>query len=168
MKNEEILKTIESNDSGSKDGSDQVAEKIIKLLVFHVKERKFAIYADQIREIVMDTPLFFVPFVPAYIRGFINRHGEPYTVFDLNALIEKEKLEGETYLIMNVENDHFAFLITGIVEILKIPERGIHLITSKDEHDGFFAGSFTGKDGEVFILNLTSVLERLENDLESA
>lgn len=164
MENQELIKKI--NEEGKGKGKEIVQEKMVKFLVFRIGEKQYTLHADQVREIVMDVPRFFVPFVPPYVRGFINRHGEPYTVFDLQVLFERKELDGDTYLIINTDEDQLSFLITDIVEICKIPESGIHSITSADEYEGFFYGSITSRGIETFILNLGNIIGKLENDLE--
>lgn len=164
--NNDILKQIEDNPDEEKKKNDEANIKLIKFMVFRIKQKKYAIRAEEIREIVMDIPLFFVPFVPAYIRGFINRHGEPYTVFDLNVLFNQEELESSTYLVLNIKNDQLSLLITDVIEILKLPENEFHKITSEDEDVNYFMGSISPHDEEVFVLNLPEVLQRITQDLE--
>jgi purine-binding chemotaxis protein CheW len=167
MDNTELMQQIRGSKSGKDREDEERTVKTVKLLVFHIEEKYYALYAEEVREIVLDVPLFFIPFVPSYVCGLINRHGEPYTVFDLNMLFERKKLESSTYLVLNLEDDQVAFLISDILEIIKVPETDVHQITSKSEHGGFFLGSITSKDDqEVFILNIQTIFQRLESDLE--
>lgn len=136
-----------------------------KFLVFSIKEQKYAFFAEQVKEIAFDSEVFFIPFVPPYVRGYINRHGEPYTVFDLRVLFSNENLVSSKFLIMNMENDQVAFIITDILEILRVPKQDIRAITSESVISKYFAGSFTTHETEVFIININNILERLENDL---
>ena len=165
MDNNEILKHLAAKDTINSDDNSCELETLLKFLIVQVKDKKYAFYVEQIKEIVTNVPLYFVPFVPPYIRGFINRHGEPYTVFDLNALFEGKKMESSTFLISNFENDQIAFMVTGVIEILKVPENEVHMITSSDENEGVFLGCVTSHNKEIFILNLPNIKERLENDL---
>ncbi|MCP4346631.1 MAG: chemotaxis protein CheW [Desulfobacterales bacterium] len=168
MDNNELLAYIAEEKSGHPEEKPDGSEKSVKFLIVQIKEKKYAFHVEQIKEIVINAPLFFVPFVPHYIRGFINRHGEPFTVFDLNALFEKEKLDSATFLISSLKNDQIAFLASGIVEIVKVLESEIHLITSADLHNDYFLGAITSKDSEIFILNLPNIISRLEHDLETS
>ena len=118
------------------------------------------------REIIGGNPVFYLPFVPAYIRGLINRHGDPHTVYDVHALLEQEQTESDNYLILKMEEDKVAILISEILEIKKISESGINTLTSKESEMRFFRGSITIGDAEVFILNIQNLLTKLEEDLE--
>ena len=166
MDNQELLAHLAAEKANALIGKSNEIEQMVKFLIVEISEKKYAFYVEQIKEIVMNVPLYFVPFVPSYIRGFINRHGEPYTVFDLNALFENENLDSATFLISNFENDQIAFLASGIVEIIKVPESKVHMITSADEYNAFFLGAVSSEGSEIFILNLPNIVGRLENDLE--
>lgn len=166
MENTELVSRIEAEKTKKQNRNGDEQEMTLKLLVVDIHKKKYAFYADQIKEIVANVPVYFVPFVPSYIRGVINRHGEPYTVFDLHALFEHEDLESATFLISNFRNDQVAFLVSSVVEIQKIPESALHIITAIDDHDSFFLGSVSSKGEEIFLLNLPNILDRLAHDLE--
>ena len=111
-------------------------------------------------------PSILSPLSLPIFGGVINRHGEPYTVFDLHTLFEHETLESATFLISNFRSDQVAFLVSSVVEIQKIPESALHIITAIDDHDSFFLGSVSSKGEEIFLLNLPNILDRLAHDLE--
>lgn len=163
--NEDLLKAIGQN-SDAADESAAIEEQEYKFLVFKVGTRLYALYADEVREIIGGNPVFYLPFVPAYIRGLINRHGDPHTVFDVHALLEQEQIEAESYLILKFEEDRVAILISEIMEIIKIPDSRVNTLTSKESEMRFFRGSITIDDDEVFILHVRNLLLKLEEDLE--
>lgn len=165
MNNDELLKQLEEQQDKDRKNTAVLDEKIEKFIVFQVAEKKYALYANDIREIILDYPLFYVPFVPPYVRGFINRHGEPYTVLDLNALFEQVKLDSAAFMVINREHDQLAFVISEILEIAKLTEHDIHLITEDTGEEGFFLGSISLHGQEIFIVDLQKVLERLERDI---
>jgi chemotaxis signal transduction protein len=136
-----------------------------KFLLISIKDQKYAFFAEQVKEIAFNSELFYIPFVPLYVRGYINRHGEPFTVLDLRVLFSNETLDSSKFLIMSIENDQVSFMITDILEFIKVDKKDIRKITSEGEVNKFFSGSFSIKDSEVFIINTQNVLERLENDL---
>lgn len=167
MENEKLIEQITQNQETKNEQGTRADEKTVKFIVFLVDQKKYALYAEEIREIILDYPLFYVPFIPPYVRGFINRHGEPHTVIDLNVLFEQVKLESSTFLVLNREDDQLAFVISEILEIVKLPEDDVHLITEDTGDEGYFLGSITSRDQEIFIVDLEKVLERLERDLAS-
>ena len=43
-------------------------------LVFSAGEKKYALLASDVREILRDVPVFPLPFVPEYLNGILNRY----------------------------------------------------------------------------------------------
>ncbi len=164
--NKDILKRIEQIHSKTQKKDDSITIRLEKYMIIKIKDKKYALHADDVREITGGIPIFFVPFTPTYIRGFINRHGEPYTVIDLTVLFERESLDSSTYLILKNENDQLALLISDVLEIVKLPETELHKISSTISEDDYFLGSISPQEKEeIFVLNLENVLKKLEADL---
>jgi len=163
LDNKEILKQL-----GSKGKGEEIAQKkqkLYKYLVVKIGEKRYGIPTHQVREIVMNHEIYFVPFVPPYIKGYLNRQGEPYTVFDLGMLFEDRPLTPFKFLVLNIEEDHVAFMIDDVLTITTIPENEVHDIASSEVDRGYFSATITFRDDDVFILNVAQILERLENDL---
>ncbi len=167
MENEEILAALRQRDPGQ-DEADRSEVVLTKYVLFFVGETRYALMASQVREISFDNELYYVPFVPPYVRGYANRHGQPFTVFDVQMLFEGAALESGTLLILDVVNDQLALLITDVDEIVKLPPGDIHSLSSSDDSARYFAHSVSVHDQEVFVLNVDVLLERLERDVERA
>ncbi len=163
--NEELLKDIAAQEE-SKNTQAVTEEKIIKFLIFRVGQRLYALHADEVREIIGGNAVFYLPFAPAYVRGLINRHGEPHTVLDVHALLEQNQADADNFLVLKIDDDKIAFLISEILEIIKIPENKINTLTSKESEMRFFKGSISVNDEEVFILHVDNLLRKLDEDLE--
>ncbi len=165
MDNRELMERIDAGPAASE--AAEAAGERVKFLIVRIEEKHYAFAAEQIKEIVMDTPLYFIPFVPPYVRGVINRHGEPYTVFDLNVLFEKESLEANTFLISNFDDDQIAFLVSDIIEILKVSPEEVHPITSAEDQEAYFSGAVSSRGEDTLVLNMANLLAQLEKDLET-
>lgn len=165
MDNETILAKLREQEHQS-DGAETENIPILKFLVFSVGDALYAFGADDVREISSSNEIYYVPFVPPYIRGYANRHGQPYTVFDLNMLFENTPLESETLLILKSETDQVAVLISDVKEIVAVAEREIFRITSDDESSRYYNGALNLEETEVFVLKVDTLIERLERDLE--
>jgi purine-binding chemotaxis protein CheW len=163
--NEELLKDITEQEDG-KNAQTVIEEQTIKFLIFRVGAHLYALYADEVREIIGGNTVFYLPFAPAYIRGLINRHGEPHTVFDVHALLEQKQADADSFLVLKIDDDKIAFLISEILEIIKIPENEINTLTSRESEMRFFKGSISVKGDEVFILHVENLLRKLDEDLE--
>jgi chemotaxis signal transduction protein len=167
MDSDTLMDRIEAVRSEADQDGAAAPEPSVKFLVVRVDQTRYALPADQVREIVVGAARHYIPFVPPYIRGLINRHGEPYAVFDLRVRFEKEALEAETLVISGSEGGRLAFLVSDIVEILKVPERRVRAISSDGEESACFAGALTVQDDEVLIIHIGNLLAELTRDLEA-
>ncbi len=167
MDSDALMDRIEAARTEADQGGKTAPEPSVKFLVVRVDRTRYALPADQVREIVVGATRHYIPFVPPYIRGLINRHGEPYAVFDLRVRFEKEALEAETFVISGSEGGQLAFLVSDIVEILKVPERRVHAISPDGEASACFAGALTARDEEVLIIHIGNILADLARDLEA-
>lgn len=165
MENEAILSRLERDaQQQAEDDAEEIT--ILKFLLFSVGDAVFALAAEDVREISTDNEIYYIPFVPAYIRGYANRHGQPYTVYDLNMLFESAPLDSSTLLILKSETDQIALLIDDVREIIAVPEDKMLRITSADDSSKYFSNALNVDDTEVFVLKVDALLERLERDLE--
>ncbi|MBN2656043.1 MAG: chemotaxis protein CheW [Spirochaetales bacterium] len=162
-----LLDRIEKAKSRDRKEDEALDVVISKYMIITIGTRKYALYAEEVREIVGNVPIFYVPFTPPYIRGFINRHGEPYTVLDLQVVFDRESLDSSTFLILGREDDQLALLISEVIEIVKLPDSELHRITSTVDDEHYFMGSISPQEdgNEIFVLNLDNTLKKLENDL---
>jgi chemotaxis signal transduction protein len=165
MNNNELLEKLKNQGSGEEQAV-QGDEIFHKYVVFSLGTSTYALPAAEVKEISFDNTLYYIPFVPPYVRGYANRHGQPYTVFDLDILFRNEKLESSTLLVLNLPGDQACLLISDVDEIIKIPARNVHTITSEDESSRYFLESISLKEQEIFVLRGSALLERLERDLE--
>jgi purine-binding chemotaxis protein CheW len=168
MPDSELLgKILESGPGGT--GAEPVAERSYsKFVVAGLAGATYAIPAASVREIVIDAPVHYVPFVPPYIRGLVNRHGEPYTAVDLNVLLRKEAAGGDqTLLVLNGNDDRLALLVSSVHEIVKVDEADVYPITEKESEIGLLAGSVRLHDSDVFIVSIEGIKRRMDEDLGS-
>jgi len=165
MNNKDLMNKLKNpaENSSTESSADNV---MCKYVVFSLGSSTYALPAADVKEISFDNALYYVPFVPPYVRGYANRHGQPYTVFDLNLLFHNEKLESSTLLVLNLLQDQACLLISDVDEIIKIPSRDVHKISSDDDSSRYFLESITLKGQEIFVLKGQALLERLERDIE--
>ncbi len=164
MDNNEILKKLSASGNGEEEQIEQVSYR--KLVVFIVGEKQYAVDSAEVKEVVIISDLYFIPFVPAYVAGLINRHGEPHTVIDLGMMLENEKHPGGKVLVMNRQDDRIGFLITDIFRIITVPEKEISAIADAGS-TSMLSGSLTLDGDEVFIINTREMYEKLERDIEN-
>lgn len=164
MDNRELVKKLSPSAEGDA-AAEAVPVTYRKLVIFLIDDKSYAFDSDEVKEVVIVSDLYFIPFVPPYVAGLINRHGEPHTVLDLKVILDNEKLKASKVLIMNHGDDQIAFLITDILKIIPVPEGDIASVPSS-EGSSLFRGSFTFDGREVFIINAQDVYDRLQQDIK--
>ncbi|HPX48536.1 MAG: CheW-like domain protein [Spirochaetes bacterium ADurb.Bin269] len=145
-----------------------MSDEPVKYLLFTCGDTDYAIPSLLVREIVSGLPVYPVPFVPTWVRGLLNRHGEPFVVLDPEVLFGRDPLKGSTALLLSVPGDQVSLRITDVCEFLTVPESDLHRISAPDESAVFFLGAVTSSRGDVFVLNIHSILERLAVDVGSS
>jgi chemotaxis signal transduction protein len=165
MDNRSLYTQITSGGGGDASGDDAPVT-YRKLVVVLVDENPYACDAGEVKEVVIVGEIYRIPFVPPYVAGLINRHGEPYTVLDLKALLAGEKLDSLKVLIMNHGDDQISFLISDIEKIIEVPVGEI-LEPPTPEAAALFSGVFTREGREVFIINPLEIYDKLGADIRN-
>jgi len=122
MENSELLSAISATGQG--DAAAEEPVRLRKVVLFLVEDAVYAFDADEVKEVVLAGEIYPIPFVPAYVSGLINRHGEPHTVIDLKAVLGGGRLDASRVLIMNNGSDQISFLITDIDKIVGFRDLG--------------------------------------------
>jgi len=166
MDNAELLQRLVQEEGSERAAAPESQEETTRYLVFHTEGARYALPSALVREVVIEAPKFFVPFVPPYVQGLINRHGEPYTALDLSMFLTQKRLEASTYLVLSLPGDQIALLITDVVEILRVGASEIRTLAASGEQEGYILGSFQLNDQEVLVLDVDAILSRLRSDVD--
>ncbi len=162
--NDELLRLIENESEIVK--NESIKDNLVKMVVFYIDDKLYAVYGALIQEVVIDFKIFYLPFAPVYIKGLINRHGEPYSVIDIKQLLNNVSINGRTFLVLRNRIDRISFLISSIYKIINISSNEIHSISSVNEGEDFFEGAVSIDGHEVFIINTQKIIEKISNDIK--
>lgn len=154
------------NVSPNGDSTDLQNEESITWLIFSVNERIYAIEAPMAKEILRGMDIYPLPFVPDYIKGVINRHGDPYTVVDLSAFLGDEVQSASLFIVLNLEDSQFCIQITDILDFHTNVESSVVKISDGQENV-FFNGTIEYQNQNVPIIQLEKIYEKIRNDIES-
>lgn len=169
MADKEVLEKLSGSESRRAEAEAVVERVWRKFIVAGLIGARYAIPAADVREIVIEAPIHYVPFVPPYVRGFVNRHGEPYTAVDLNVLFRKEPTgDDQALLVLNADDDNLALLVSSVHEIVKVDDANVYPITEKEGEVGFLAGSVRLGEDDVFIVSIEGIRRRMGEDLGTA
>jgi purine-binding chemotaxis protein CheW len=165
MDNSTLIQKLEDQNRDNIQGYLE-SESLKKFVIFSIEERKFAFPAEVVLEIFLSDTIFYLPFCPSYIAGFINRYGDPYTVFDLNMILENKKQSNSKFIIIKSIDDNLAFMVEDVIDILEIPNSSIIPFQSKENENEYCNGIFKYEDSDVWIIQIEKIMEKLEKDIE--
>ncbi|OHD08473.1 MAG: hypothetical protein A2Y41_11740 [Spirochaetes bacterium GWB1_36_13] len=164
MENSEIIKEIQRSENQLKEKNE--IHEGQKFVIFLIAEKYFALAENLVQEIIINSEIYYLPFVPQYIRGLINRQGDPYTVVDIHLLINNEKLDGKKFIILRDKIDKIAFLITDVLKIVFIEKDNIHTILSSNAKDNYFAQFISLEKEEIPVLDTRQIIKKIHHDIE--
>lgn len=148
----------------SQDTVEKVESKKATWLIFTIGKNKFyALPAGMVKEILRDTPIFSLPFVPEYLKGVVNRYGDPYAVIDPAMLINEEPQSTSLFIVLNSDS-HTCFQISDVKDFYITDENDVIHFAQAEMAD-YFDGTITFNNETVLILKPETFLERVGNDI---
>ncbi|MEN9529722.1 MAG: hypothetical protein RI932_1595, partial [Pseudomonadota bacterium] len=111
-----------------------------QFLVFKAHEQEMLIAVDDVREIVMPTPISFLPRAPREIEGVIALRGEIMPVINLRRMLgfERAGLTSTTrFLVASPEEQSFALIVDELTEFVWLLEDEIDSVAQDHLSDEF-------------------------------
>ncbi|SUW62418.1 Chemotaxis protein CheW [Buttiauxella agrestis] len=105
-----------------------VDEPQCSLVLFKLAEKKFAFYGSQIKEIMAERPVSWVPGCPPSLEGVINYRGRVESVININQLLDTPATEAgkRTILIGRGQKMQSGILVDKLIDVLEVAESQIH------------------------------------------
>ncbi|WML43723.1 chemotaxis protein CheW [Neobacillus sp. PS3-40] len=100
----------------------------LKIIVFQLKEKEYAIPVEQVRSIEKEQHITRVPGVATYINGVINLRGVVTPIVDLGKRLdlgEAEKTENTRIIIAVFNEIEVGFIVDAANDVLDIPRDSI-------------------------------------------
>lgn len=174
MKSTDYIQTLESEEFKLTHESEGKNEEFLDdksaYLIFVLSDKKFAVKADSIKEVIRDTLVYELPFVPDYIKGVLNRHGDAYSVIDLTLFLSKNAFlnadvssEKSIFLIIN-DDTHTAFKISAIEKFKFVAEKefcNVSDIINMEFFDGAILDEYV-----IPILDVQAVMRQIKIELD--
>lgn len=100
-----------------------VEEERVKVVIFVCGINRYAFYGRDIREILPECDISWVPSLPDYLPGLINVRGDIESVIDISSFLgEKKSSHGKYLIAMAVQGDfHSGIIIDSIEDVVDIP-----------------------------------------------
>ena len=133
------------------------SETIIKFLLFHLGERCCAIAAEEVREILIAQDVYALPFVPDWMPGLLNYHGEPSAVVDLKMLIEESgPATGGKIIVLKEGGGQLSLRVDEVSSIVKVSATTVSAYP-EPEGGGYFSRMVIHEGCEYPVLSLHRV-----------
>ena len=161
---EEILSLIKSEKSVKT--SEKVKEKKSIWLIFTIGEKRFAIPAETVKEILRDATVFPLPFVPAYIDGILNRYGDPYVVINPATLEGYDAPKSFLFIVLNDES-HSCLRITDVKDFFSASEKDVVQFNESELSD-YYDGTLKVDGEDVFVMNIQAIIEKVGKEIAAA
>lgn len=148
----------------SQETVEKVEIKKATWLIFTIgKNKLYALPASMVKEILRDIPIFPLPFVPDYLKGVVNRYGDPYAVIDPAMLINEEPQNTSLFIVLNGDS-HTCFQISDVKDFFTTDESDVIHFAQAEMAD-FFDGTISFNNETVLILKPEIFLEKVGNDI---
>lgn len=120
LKSEKVLESIKQAQR-SKEIVD-VDQEMVKIVVFESCGARYGFYGSDIKEIIQQSQISWVPGLPEYLPGLINVRGDIESVVDLHHFLGGDGAAGDTSVIAMVVRDDFrsGVLVDAIIDVLDI------------------------------------------------
>lgn len=158
----DLYKEIAENQDQKVDEFDD-AYQTQTLLVFSVGHKSYAVESASVREIVRNTEVFPVPFVPNYVKGVLNYYSKPFAVVDFSMFLGEARQESKMFMVLNDESS-VALQITDIQEFKGTNETVMQTFSEKTSE--YFKGAIQTDDSTAPILNIENILKKVGSDIE--
>src|SRR5208337_5036116 len=104
-----------------KDKIINVEEERVKVVIFALAGGDYAFYGGEVKEILSQSNIFYVPGTPGFIHGVINVRGEIESVINLAAFLElpdRTKAVNSRILIAAVDGIRSGVLVESVEDVL--------------------------------------------------
>lgn len=158
---EELFNQIKNELSQEK--TESVASEKSTWLIFSIASKPYAIPAESVKEILRDAQVFPLPFVPDYLKGVVNRYGDPYAVIDPSILINNESQNSSLFIVLNDES-HSCLQISDVKDFYTAAQTDI-IHFAQTEMSDYFEGTLIIDQEQILVLKPEAFLERVGTDL---
>lgn len=108
------------------DYTEQVPEiQTEKYLIFSSDGLMYGIKAEQVKDIITDYAITYVPHVPNYVKGVINLRGQIIPIIDMRLRLGKPPQNDNCIMVINVEGNQVGLLVDGVERMVDIPREAI-------------------------------------------
>ncbi|CAN2040318.1 purine-binding chemotaxis protein CheW [Candidatus Magnetomoraceae bacterium gMMP-15] len=130
-------------------------------LTFSIDDEEYAIYIENVIEIVTNQKIIHAPDVPDYIKGLINLRGRVIPLMDVRlrfGLFEKEYDDRTCIIVVETDEISTGLIVDMVKEVVEIPDKNIKSPTAYGKEEGVIENMGKHNDTVTFILNIYQLL----------
>lgn len=117
-------------------GSSEQDKKssLSKFMIIRIGDYKFAIKLYNVREVIANQPMSYLPNMPDHFLGIINLRGKIISIFSLKKCLErlsfkKMKIKRPIIVISSIENNFYGIMVDEVEEVVSIQNEQIDYMT---------------------------------------
>lgn len=147
-KSEEVLFAQEQEVDDYNEQLPEIATE--KYLIFSSDNLMYGIKAEQVKDIITDYAITYVPRVPNYVRGVINLRGQIIPVVDIRLRLGKPERDNFCGIVVDVDGSMVGILVDMVEQMVDVPLDAI-LPVPTSTSQAMVSGMCTLPDGNTML-----------------
>ena len=133
------------------DYTEQVPEiQTEKYLIFSSDGLMYGIKAEQVKDIITDYAITYVPHVPNYVKGVINLRGQIIPMVDIRLRLGKLPKDNFCGIVVDVDGNMVGILVDMVEQMVDVPIGSI-LPVPTSSGQAMVSGMWTLPDGNTML-----------------
>ena len=146
---EEVLFATEDQFDDYTDQPPEIATE--KYLIFSSDGLMYGIKAEQVKDIITDYAITYLPQVPPYVRGVINLRGQIIPIIDIRLRLGKPQADESCIMVFNEGSDCMGILVDGVDKMVEISRDSILPMPTQNPQK-LISGMCSLPDGETLLI----------------
>lgn len=148
LQSEEVLFATESEEDDYNDQLPEIATE--KYLIFSSDGLMYGIKAEQVKDIITDYTITYVPHVPNYVKGVINLRGQIVPIVDIRLRLGKPDQNNFCGIVVDVDGSMVGILVDMVEQMVDVPLDAI-LPVPTSTSQAMVSGMCTLPDGNTML-----------------
>ena len=147
-KSEEVLFAREQEADNYTEQLPEIATE--KYLIFSSDSLMYGIKAEQVKDIITDYTITYVPHVPNYVKGVINLRGQIVPIVDIRLRLGKPEQNNFCGIVVDVDGSMVGILVDMVAQMVDVPLDAILPVPTSRGH-AMVSGMWTLPDGNTML-----------------
>ena len=147
-KSEEVLFAREQEIDDYTEQLPEIATE--KYLIFSSDSLMYGIKAEQVKDIITDYTITYVPHVPNYVKGVINLRGQIVPIVDIRLRLGKPEQNNFCGIVVDVDGSMVGILVDMVEQMVDVPLDAI-LPVPTSTSQAMVSGMCTLPDGNTML-----------------